>query len=61
MDFVKSPTRFLAVDDYVKAIIKMAKNAKKPKGKTLNVSMGKSLSNEEIKNIVEKMAEVKQM
>lgn len=57
MDFVKSPTHdFLAVDDYVKAIIKMAKNAKKLKGKTLNVSMGKSLSNEEIKNIVEKMA-----
>ena len=57
MDFVKSPIHdFLAVDDYVEAIIKMAQNAKKLKGKTLNVSMGKSLSNEEIKNIVERQA-----
>lgn len=55
MDFVKSPTHdFLAVNDYVEAIIKMAKNADKLKGKTLNVSMGKSLSNEQVKDIVEK-------
>lgn len=54
MDFVKSPTHdFIAVDDYVDAIIKIAKNADKLKGKTLNVSSGKSLSNEKIKEIVE--------
>lgn len=55
MDFVKSPTHdFLSVDDYVDAIIKIAKNAKKLRGKTLNVSSGKSLSNEKIKEIVQK-------
>jgi nucleoside-diphosphate-sugar epimerase len=56
MDFVASPIHdFLSVDDYVEAIILMAKNAKKLKHKILNVSSGKSFSNAQIKEKVERI------
>ena len=54
MDFVGSPTHdFLSADDFVKAVVLLAKNAKKLKGKVINVGSGKSYSNNEVRKMVE--------
>lgn len=54
MGFVKEPTHdFLSVLDYVEAIILIAQNTDKLKVKVLNVSSGKSLSNDTIRKMVE--------
>ena len=54
MPFVESPTHdFISVRQYIEDIIDLALNAQRLKGKVVNVSSGKSLSNKKIKDTVE--------
>ena len=54
MDFVSAPTHdFLDVEDFCEAIVTIIKNIDDFKGKVINVGTGKSLTNKEIKELVE--------
>lgn len=54
--FVSEPTHdFIDVRDFVSAIETIVKNISISKGKVFNISNNKSYSNEEVKNIIEKI------
>ena len=56
MNFVPEPTHdFIDVDDFVTGLLHVSQNIEEYKGKAVNISSGNSLTNQEVREIVEEI------